>query len=80
MVFDHDLDRYVQDESALAFEGVIVGARADEKALSKERYFSPRDTENSWDVGDQPPEFWSYYKTDFAPNFFENMRYLIGLN
>ena len=68
LVFDHDLDRYVQDESALAFEGVIVGARADEEgSRSKERYFSPRDTENSWDVGDQPPEFWSYYKTDFAP-------------
>ena len=42
--------------------------RADEEgSRSKERYFSPRDTENSWDVGDQPPEFWSYYKTDFAP-------------
>lgn len=68
LVFDHDLDRYVQDESALAFEGVIVGARADEEgSRSKERYFSPRDTENTWDVGDQPPEFWSYYKTDFAP-------------
>ena len=68
LVFDHDLDRYVQDESVLAFEGVIVGARADEEgSRSKERYFSPRDTENTWDVGDQPPEFWSYYKTDFAP-------------
>lgn len=68
LVFDHDRDQYVQDESALAFEGVIVGARADEEgSRSKERYFSPRDTENSWDVGDQPPEFWSYYKTDFAP-------------
>ena len=68
LVFDHDLDRYVQDESVLAFEGVIVGARADEEgSRSKERYFSPRDIENTWDVGDQPPEFWSYYKTDFAP-------------
>ena len=68
LVFDHDLDKYVQDKSGSVFEGVIVGARADEEgSRSKERYFSPRDSENSWDVGDQPPEFWSYYKTDFAP-------------
>lgn len=68
LVFDHDLDKYVQDESGSVFEGVIVGARADEEgSRSKERYFSPRDSENSWDIGDQPPEFWSYYKTDFAP-------------
>ncbi len=45
-----------------------MGARADEEgSRSKERYFSPRNRENSWDVGDQPPEFWNQYKTDFAP-------------
>lgn len=22
---------------------------------------------NDWDVGDQPPEFWNQYKTEFAP-------------
>jgi 3'-phosphoadenosine 5'-phosphosulfate sulfotransferase (PAPS reductase)/FAD synthetase len=50
------------------FTGVIVGAQADEEgSRSKERYFSPRNRENSWDVGDQPPEFWNQYKTDFAP-------------
>ena len=48
--------------------GVIVGARADEEgSRSKERYFSPRDKHNSWDVGDQPPEFWNQFKTDYAP-------------
>ena len=48
--------------------GVIVGVRADEEgSRSKERYFSPRDKNNDWDVGDQPPEFWNQYKTDFAP-------------
>ncbi len=47
---------------------MIVGVRADEEgSRSKERYFSPRDRENQWDVGDQPPEFWNQYKTDFAP-------------
>ena len=45
-----------------------MGARADEEgSRSKERYFSPRDKNNAWDVGDQPPEFWNQFKTDFAP-------------
>ena len=48
--------------------GVIVGARADEEgSRSKERYFSPRDKHNTWDVSDQPPEFWNQFKTDYAP-------------
>jgi sulfate adenylyltransferase subunit 2 len=47
---------------------VIVGARADEEgSRSKERYFSPRDKKNEWDVDDQPPELWNYFKTAFAP-------------
>ena len=66
--FDHTLGCYVQDESIEAYTGVIVGVRADEEgSRSKERYFSPRDVENDWDVSDQPPELWDQYKTDFAP-------------
>ncbi len=50
------------------YTGVIVGVRADEEgSRSKERYFSPRDRNNDWDIGDQPPEFWGQYKTDFRP-------------
>jgi sulfate adenylyltransferase subunit 2 len=42
--------------------------RADEEgSRSKERYFSPRNTQNTWEVADQPPEFWNQYKTEFAP-------------
>ena len=45
-----------------------MGVRADEEgSRSKERYFSPRDRNNDWDIGDQPPEFWGQYKTDFRP-------------
>ena len=29
--------------------------------------FSPRDRASQWDIGDQPPEFWNQYKTEFAP-------------
>ena len=66
--FNHESDEYQVDQDTEAYTGVIVGVRSDEEgSRSKERYFSPRDTENSWDVGDQPPEFWNQFKTDFAP-------------
>ncbi len=65
---NHETGRYEPDRYKGPFTGVIVGVRADEEgSRSKERYFSPRDTENLWDIGDQPPEFWNQYKTDFAP-------------
>lgn len=66
--FNHSKGIYEKDTHCEAYTGVIVGARADEEgSRSKERYFSPRDKNNDWDVGDQPPEFWNQYKTDWAP-------------
>jgi sulfate adenylyltransferase subunit 2 len=66
--FDHNQKKYVVDANKEPYTGVIVGVRADEEgSRSKERYFSPRDKRNDWDVGDQPPEMWNQYKTDFAP-------------
>lgn len=66
--FNHEKDRYEIEKHPEPFTGVIVGARADEEgSRSKERYFSPRDRNNDWDIGDQPPEFWDQYKTDYAP-------------
>ena len=66
--FDHQDGKYVTDSSKEPYTGVIVGVRADEEgSRSKERYFSPRDVYNDWDVGDQPPELWNQYKTDFSP-------------
>jgi len=60
---------YEVDPNTEPFTGVIVGARADEEgSRSKERYFSPRDKQNTWDVAEQPPEFWQQYNTEFAPN------------
>ena len=59
--------KYEVEPDREPYHGVIVGARADEEgSRSKERYFSPRDKNNAWDVGDQPPEFWNQFKTDFA--------------
>jgi sulfate adenylyltransferase subunit 2 len=67
-VLDHATGQYVKTTGGEQFTGVIVGARADEEgSRSKERYFSPRDQHNEWDVGDQPPELWNQFKTDFAP-------------
>ena len=65
---DHESRKYVIDQNKEPYTGVIAGVRADEEgSRSKERYFSPRDRNNDWDVGSQPPEFWGQYKTDFAP-------------
>ena len=66
--FNQELDKYEVDANPEPFTGVIAGIRADEEgSRSKELYFSPRDRENDWKVGDQPPEFWNQYKTDFKP-------------
>ena len=66
--FNHALGRYEVDANTEPFTGVIVGLRADEEgSRSKERYFSPRDRQNEWDIADQPPEFWNQFKTDFSP-------------
>jgi sulfate adenylyltransferase subunit 2 len=65
---NHATGQYDLDKDTEPYTGVIVGARADEEgSRSKERYFSPRSVENDWDVADQPPEFWSQFKTEFAP-------------
>lgn len=65
---NHVTGTYGVDSNREPYTGVIAGVRADEEgSRSKERYFSPRDKENEWDVADQPPELWNQFKTDFAP-------------
>lgn len=60
--------KYEEDPNREPYTGVIVGARADEEgSRSKERYFSPRDRNSLWNIGDQPPEFWNQFNTDFPP-------------
>ncbi len=50
------------------FTAIVAGIRRDEEGTrAKERYFSPRGADNSWDVKEQPPEFWDQFKTDFPP-------------
>jgi sulfate adenylyltransferase subunit 2 len=67
-VLNHRSGRFDRVTGGEPFTGVIVGVRADEEgSRSKERYFSPRDKHSDWDVGNQPPELWNQFKTDFAP-------------
>lgn len=64
--FNHENCKYEVKKNGEPFTGVIVGLRADEEgSRSKERYFSARDEKNNWNIGNQPPEFWNQYKTDF---------------
>jgi len=65
---NHQTKKYEKDSSKEPYTGVIVGVRADEEgSRSKERYFSPRNVENDWNISDQPPELWNHFNTDFAP-------------
>src|SRR3546814_891019 len=51
------------------FHGIIAGIRRDEEGTrAKERVFSPRGTENNWDIRRQPPEFWGQFNTNLRPN------------
>lgn len=48
------------------YTGLILGIRRDEQSMrAKERVFSPRSFDGSWDYKDQPPEFWDQFKTEF---------------
>ncbi len=44
------------------FDAVLVGIRRDEHGIrSKERSFSPRDTDFKWDYANQPAEIWDQF-------------------
>lgn len=59
------LRRVLREEG---YTGVIAGIRRDEEGTrAKERVFSPRSEQNTWNFRDQPPEFWDQFNTDFPP-------------
>jgi sulfate adenylyltransferase subunit 2 len=46
------------------FDALLLGIRRDEHGVrAKERYFSPRSHDFTWNVGGQPPELWDLYAT-----------------
>lgn len=55
---NHATGKYEVDQNTEPFTGIIVGVRADEEgSRSKERYFSPRDRNNDWNIEEQPLNF-----------------------
>jgi len=47
------------------FDALLPGIRRDEHGIrAKERVFSPRDRDFTWDYKNQPPELWDQYKTE----------------
>jgi len=61
------------------FDGLITGIRRDEQATrAKERVFSPRGLDGSWQAQDQPPEFWDQYTIDRRPGSHTRIHPLLG--
>ncbi|MFZ4116230.1 MAG: sulfate adenylyltransferase subunit CysD [Chthoniobacterales bacterium] len=59
------LQQFIEEHS---FDGLITGIRRDEDSTrAKERYFSPRDVNFTWDYKDQPPEFWNQFVRKTSP-------------
>jgi sulfate adenylyltransferase subunit 2 len=45
------------------YRAILLGIRRDEHGIrAKERYFSPRDNQFTWDYKNQPAELWDLYK------------------
>lgn len=49
-------------------ESVFAAIRRDEEgSRGKERFFSPRGENSTWNYKEQPPEYWNDYQTEFSP-------------
>jgi sulfate adenylyltransferase subunit 2 len=49
------------------WEALLLAIRRDEHGIrAKERCFSPRNEQQSWDYRNQPPELWDLYQTDLG--------------
>lgn len=67
--YDHKKQKYILRKTNCAYQGVIIGIRADEEgSRSKERYFSKRTGRHQWQIGQQQPEFWDCYNTETSQN------------
>jgi sulfate adenylyltransferase subunit 2 len=70
------LKRVIADRS---LRGILLGIRRDEQLIrGKERVFSPRRVDGSWDFRDQPAEFWDQYQTDFPPDIHVRVHPLLS--
>ncbi len=61
------------------FEALYLGIRRDEHGIrAKERTFSPRNKEFTWDYKNQPPELWDYYKSQAVSEEHLRIHPLLG--
>ena len=61
------------------FKGIIAGIRRDEQGTrAKERIFSPRDESGTWDMKNQPPEFWDQSNFNYPDKVHIRIHPLLG--
>ncbi|HEX3467953.1 MAG TPA: sulfate adenylyltransferase subunit CysD [Candidatus Elarobacter sp.] len=61
------------------YRAVFAGIRRDEQATrAKERVVSPRAADGSWNVREQPPEFWGYALTEIPHGAHVRVHPLLG--
>lgn len=61
------------------FRGIIAGIRRDEQGTrAKERVFSPRDETGTWDIKNQPPEFWDQSNFNYPESVHIRIHPLLG--
>ena len=61
------------------FKGIIAGIRRDEQGTrAKERVFSPRDESGTWNVKNQPPEFWDQSNFNYPESVHIRIHPLLG--
>ncbi len=61
------------------YKGIIAGIRRDEQSTrAKERIFSPRDELGTWDIKNQPPEFWDQSNFNYPEKVHIRIHPLLG--
>ena len=61
------------------FRGIIAGIRRDEQGTrAKERIFSPRTDSGTWDIKNQPPEFWDQSNFNYPKSVHIRIHPLLG--
>ncbi len=61
------------------FNALLLGIRRDEHGIrAKERLFSPRNSDQCWDYGAQPPELWDLYQTHLSEDQHFRVHPLLG--
>lgn len=67
--FNHIQKKYELDPKNEPLKALLMGIRSDEEgSRSKERYFSVRSEDATWNIESMPAELWDEFNVDLAPN------------